>query len=265
MTDKQFLLQEEHMKLLRHAYCNWLDVEYGAPRIDPKRPYGSSGNVNGDIRRLLSNPSLTDDACHAIHRETMYALQILLRAGQVKLGTYVAGAYDQNWVVKMSEPAKMSEPTVTSRSAKNESVERALEVALLAHKHRTDHAGQPYILHPIRVAMRFHDPLLQQVGFLHDVVEDTHITLDMLEAKGFSLDVVSSVESLSRRVNEDYFTFIQRVARNPIAARVKLADLMDNMDLTRLAHDDTAVKNSASLMQRYARAYQYLRDLGVRL
>lgn len=89
-----FKLTDDHLKLLREAYLDWSDVEYGAPSIDPKRPYGNSF-VERDVAEILEWPigpdGLTDEQHYRaaqIHRETLYALEILIRHGTVKLGEY---------------------------------------------------------------------------------------------------------------------------------------------------------------------------------
>jgi (p)ppGpp synthase/HD superfamily hydrolase len=113
-------------------------------------------------------------------------------------------------------------------------LERAIALAARMHEGQSDKAGSPYILHPIRMMMRMTTPVEMMAAVLHDVVEDTSTTLDDLRREGFSEEVVQAVDSLSRRPGETYDAFVERVAANPTALRVKLADLADNMDLTRL-------------------------------
>jgi len=110
-------------------------------------------------------------------------------------------------------------------------------VALAARVHATqrDKAGEPYILHPLRVMFRLADETAQMVGVLHDVLEDDeHLTADDLRADGYDEAVVAALEALTKRDAERYEDFIGRVALNPLARRVKLADLEDNMDVRRL-------------------------------
>ena len=107
---------------------------------------------------------------------------------------------------------------------------RAISIAAAAHADQVDKAGRPYILHAIRVMERLapHGLEAQIVGVLHDVVEDTWVTLDLLEKMGFPPTVVSGVDAMSRREQEDYFTYIERCSQDDIGALVKLADLEDN-------------------------------------
>lgn len=111
---------------------------------------------------------------------------------------------------------------------------KALGIAYKAHWEQTDKAGAPYILHPMRVALRCQTEDEKIVALLHDVVEDTPITLEELKAQGFSDKVLSALKCLTKIKGEDYQTFIQRVATNPLAVKVKIQDLEDNMDLSRL-------------------------------
>lgn len=135
--------------------------------------------------------------------------------------------------------------------------ERALIVATDAFLGRLDRSDEPAIFHSLRVGLAFQSDLSRAVGFLHDVVEDTHITLQDLTDLGFPTEVTDAVEALTRREEERYFDYIQRVSRNRIAHAVKIADLKDNMDrLIRLAPREPAVVSS--LMKRYQKAFTLL-------
>ena len=113
-------------------------------------------------------------------------------------------------------------------------IERAIMVAFTAHQGQVDKAGKPYILHPLTVAMKQQSEEGFIVGMLHDVVEDSDITIDFLKEQGFSDAVIEAVQLLTHDKNEDYFDYIRRVKKNSLAKGVKLADLMHNSDLTRL-------------------------------
>ena len=115
-------------------------------------------------------------------------------------------------------------------------LERAISIAATAHAGQIDKAGRPYILHPLRVMLALDATDDQIVGVLHDVVEDTDLTLESLRAEGFSEVVLAALASVTKREGEDYPTFVLRAAANPIGRRVKLADLRDNSDLSRIAH-----------------------------
>lgn len=110
----------------------------------------------------------------------------------------------------------------------------AIILATDAHRGQLDKAGEPYIFHPLRVmmAMRFHEDRIAAV--LHDVVEDTDVTIADLVKMDFPTQSIDAVEALTHAKGEPYMDYIHRVALNYIATRVKLADLADNMDLERL-------------------------------
>lgn len=130
-------------------------------------------------------------------------------------------------------------------------LERALVIAAEAHQGTLDKGGAPYILHPLRLMQQMTTPDEQIVALLHDVVEDSPWTLDALRAEGFSEEIVSAIDGLTRREGETYDDFIARGVSNPVARRVKLADIEDNMDLRRLG--DIGEKDLERL-QRYQRA-----------
>jgi (p)ppGpp synthase/HD superfamily hydrolase len=117
----------------------------------------------------------------------------------------------------------------------------AIALAAEAHKHQKDRGGKAYILHPLRLMVKMTDENAMMAAVLHDVVEDTEWTLDELRAEGFSDDIVFAVDCLTQRAGEPYPALIQRAKQSPIAVRVKIADLEDNMDVKRLervnAHD----------------------------
>jgi len=115
-------------------------------------------------------------------------------------------------------------------------LEKAIRLAVQAHHGQRDKVGQPYILHPLRMMLRMETDWERIAAILHDVVEDTPITLADLRRAGFSQAVLVAVDCLTKREGESYAQFIQRAKANPIARRVKIADLEDNLDLSRLPH-----------------------------
>ena len=114
-------------------------------------------------------------------------------------------------------------------------IERAIALAATAHAGQVDKAGQPYILHPLRVMLRVSTEDQRIAAMLHDVVEDTPVTFEELEAQGFSESVVEAVRALTKLPGEGRMTAAERAAANPIALAVKLADNAENMDLSRIA------------------------------
>lgn len=111
---------------------------------------------------------------------------------------------------------------------------KAVKIAVMAHSGQLDKGGEPYIFHPFRVALNCETLDEKIVAMLHDTVEDTEITIEYLVDEGFSRDITEAVDSLTRRSGEDYMDFIRRISENRLAATVKLHDLADNMDESRL-------------------------------
>ncbi len=114
-------------------------------------------------------------------------------------------------------------------------IEKAIEIAVMAHKGQKDKSGADYILHPLRVMERGKSEIEKVCGVLHDVVEDSEWTFEMLKNEGFSDEVIAVLRCVTKESEkEDYDVFINRIAQNPIAVEVKINDLLDNMDITRL-------------------------------
>ena len=135
-------------------------------------------------------------------------------------------------------------------------LERALEIAAQAHRGQVDKAGEPYLLHPIRVMLRVSGEAERVTALLHDVVEDDPSwTLDRLRTEGFPAAVVAAVDLLTKRPGEPYETLIDRAAADPIARRVKLADLEDNMSLLRISDPGEVDRQR---LERYRRAHAKL-------
>jgi GTP diphosphokinase / guanosine-3',5'-bis(diphosphate) 3'-diphosphatase len=114
-------------------------------------------------------------------------------------------------------------------------LERAIELAAKAHAGQVDKGGQPYVLHPLRLMFAVHTLHERMAAVLHDVVEDTDITLDDLASERFPTEVVAAVQALTKRPGESRIEAAHRAAADPIARVVKLADVTDNLDLSRIA------------------------------
>ena len=110
---------------------------------------------------------------------------------------------------------------------------KAMEIAYKAHHEQVDKSGVPYIFHPIHLAEQMDTEDECIVALLHDVVEDTKMTFEQLE-KDFSETVIQALKLVTRDKNEDYMQYVEKIKINPIAKKVKLADLHHNSDKTRL-------------------------------
>jgi len=136
-------------------------------------------------------------------------------------------------------------------------LERAIAIAAEAHAGQKDRAGAPYILHPIRLMIQMDSKDAMISSVLHDVVEDSAWTLDDLRIEGFSDEVLNAVDSLTHRdkEGEDYWDYIQRAKSDPIAIKVKLADLEDNLNPDRL---NEITEKDEKRFDRYRKAQEML-------
>ena len=138
-------------------------------------------------------------------------------------------------------------------------LEEAIALAAQAHRGQVDKAGQPYVLHLLRVMFRVETEQERVIAVLHDLVEDTTYTFDDLRAMGYAAEIVEALDCVTRRPEESYEQFVERAAAHPLARRVKLADLEDNMDIRRYT---TLGERDLERLQRYLRAWQRLKAMG---
>jgi (p)ppGpp synthase/HD superfamily hydrolase len=139
------------------------------------------------------------------------------------------------------------------------SIEDALAVAVEAHRGQLYPAlePEPFILHPLRVMFAVTSRTAQIVALLHDVVEDSPLTLGYLAEKGFDQSVLDAVDCLSRRPGEPYDHYINRVASDRLAREVKLSDLADNLANNRAL---PATSDNLARIERYVRALRVLNE-----
>ncbi len=114
-------------------------------------------------------------------------------------------------------------------------IEKAIQIAMEAHRGQVDKAGKPYILHPLRLMNNFDSENKKIAAVLHDVVEDSHLTIKDLEKKGIPAESLKIIECLTKRSNEKYEDFIKRISLNKNATNVKIKDIEDNMNISRLS------------------------------
>lgn len=131
----------------------------------------------------------------------------------------------------------------------------AMDICYSAHKNQLDKGGMPYVFHPYRIAEQMQTEDEVTVALLHDVVEDSNITIEDLRSKKFPLDVILAVSVLTREQGAPYFEYIAKLNKNELARKVKIADLKDNMDLSRL---DKPTENDKKRVEKYRRALQLL-------
>lgn len=131
----------------------------------------------------------------------------------------------------------------------------AIKIACEAHGDQKDKAGEPYILHPLRLMLRLKDKDAMIVAVLHDVIEDSYFDFAFLESQGFDKSILKAVEAITKRGNEPYHDFIERLSFNDLAVKVKIEDLKDNLDLTRLT---SIGDKDLERMKKYHKALTFL-------
>jgi (p)ppGpp synthase/HD superfamily hydrolase len=137
-------------------------------------------------------------------------------------------------------------------------LERAISISAQAHENQVDKAGAPYILHSLRVMLRLDTTEERIAGVLHDVVEDTSISIEFLRNSGFSETILLAIESVTKRQSETYDKFVLRASANAIGRRVKLADLSDNSDLSRISNPTA---EDFKRVEKYQRAIKTLNNI----
>lgn len=135
-------------------------------------------------------------------------------------------------------------------------INKAIEIAAKAHDNQTDKAGKPYIFHPLRVMLSVKGETEQCTAVLHDVLEDTDIIEEYLLSEGFSLEIIDALRLLTRKEDDDYMEYIERLKSNKIAKAVKLADLADNMDISRI---ESPTEADYLRIEKYKKAYRLLK------
>ena len=134
-------------------------------------------------------------------------------------------------------------------------LERAIQIAVEAHAGQKGKDGSPYILHPLRLMLKMDTEEARIVAVLHDVVEDTEVTLDDLRREGFSESVIENIQLLTHEDDTPYEEYVERIKPHPLARKVKLADLEDNSDIRRLSGIE---EKDLQRLKKYHRAWQIL-------
>lgn len=136
---------------------------------------------------------------------------------------------------------------------------KAYALAFHAHLGQVDKAGDPYFKHVETVSDSLSDIRERIVGLLHDVIEDTDLTLNDLRNEGFTSDIIAAVDAITHRENESNTTYYKRILENPMACHVKIADLTHNMDLSRLGR---LCEKDYHRNEQYSKYLSYLKEHG---
>ncbi|MCC6810706.1 MAG: bifunctional (p)ppGpp synthetase/guanosine-3',5'-bis(diphosphate) 3'-pyrophosphohydrolase [Deltaproteobacteria bacterium] len=168
---------------------------------------------------------------------------------------------DRSAEVRKERRARRHEPVACGAGdaeVKLDTLENVIAFAVEAHRGQKDKAGDPYVLHPLRMMTRLHGDAARMAALLHDVVEDTGHSLAELRSLGLPEAVAVAVECLTKREGESYDAFLDRVVTNAIARKVKLADLEDNMDVRRLPE---VSEGGRERLSKYIKAWRRLMAL----
>ena len=144
---------------------------------------------------------------------------------------------------------------VYNKNMKQSQSEKAYEIAKKAHLGQIDKAGEDYIKHPEKVASFVNSDEEKAVAYLHDVIEDTELTLEDLREYGFSEEVLKAVDVITKKKGQDYQTYLYSVKENKLARVVKLVDLRHNSDLTRLMN---ITEKDRERKEKYQKAIDFL-------
>ena len=135
-------------------------------------------------------------------------------------------------------------------------VEEAEAFATKMHEGQTDKAGRPYIEHPRAVASKVGGEKEKVVAWLHDTVEDTPATIEQIREM-FGDEIADAVAAMTHDKSVPYMDYVRNIKKNPIARKVKMADLSHNMDLSRLAN---VTDEDLERVEKYKKAYEILKD-----
>ncbi|MCP1134461.1 GTP pyrophosphokinase [Paenibacillus polysaccharolyticus] len=134
-------------------------------------------------------------------------------------------------------------------------IESAISLALQAHKGQLDKGGHPYILHPLAVMNRVESMEEKIVAVLHDVIEDSEVTLEELRGLGFSEEILTAIQLLTRSTEDSYEEFIEKTTTNRTARNVKIADIKENMNISRIMNP---TEEDYNRLEKYRKALERL-------
>lgn len=134
---------------------------------------------------------------------------------------------------------------------------KAMKLCFSAHRDQVDKSGLPYVFHPFHLAEQMEDEDTTIVALLHDVVEDTEITFADLAQMGFSQQVIGAIQAMTHAEGVPYLEYVDQIKDNPIARRVKLADLRHNSDLSQL---DQVDEKALERVKKYQAAIALLKN-----
>lgn len=135
---------------------------------------------------------------------------------------------------------------------------KALRLCFDAHRDQMDKSGSPYVFHPFHLAEQMDTEETTVVALLHDVVEDSDYTLEDLKEMGYPASIIDALTLMTHDPSVPYMEYVKAISTNPIASKVKMADLQHNSDLTRLDKIDA---KALARVEKYAAAIKLLESV----
>ena len=134
---------------------------------------------------------------------------------------------------------------------------KAMKITYEAHHKQEDKGGVPYVFHPLHLAEQMDDETSVTAALLHDLIEDTDVTIKKLYKHGFSDEVIEIVKLLTHEKDVPYFEYIEKLKSNPVASKIKIADLKHNSDASRYPEQ---YKKLPEKLEKYSKALEILQD-----
>lgn len=228
------MTEKKSVKTVKSASASTPDDDNDDTLLNPPAPPANHhGDASGDIHSDISNDTDSDITI------------------DMQKTTNQSNTHSDNSV---------STADTTSRIilTPDEQLAKAKKIAYERHANQLDKGGNPYIEHPKYVAAHVNTVLDKTVAWLHDTIEDTGYTVSMMRADGFDDNVIAAVQLLTHKKGEPYLDYIKSLASNETARNVKIADLHNNMDLTRLPVNDRNTDDVKHRMNKYTKALSIL-------
>lgn len=218
----------------------------------PAPPMNHHGDASGDIHSDISND--TDSDINIDMQKTTNQSNSVVNANN---------SVDNNTNDVVNSANSSANNNITDATSRiiltpDEQLAKAKKIAYERHANQLDKGGNPYINHPKYVAEHVNTVLDKTVAWLHDTIEDTGYTVSMMRADGFDDNVITAVQLLTHKKGEPYLDYIKNLASNETARNVKIADLHNNMDLTRLPVNDRNTDDVKHRMNKYTKALSIL-------
>lgn len=138
---------------------------------------------------------------------------------------------------------------------------KALNLMFEKHKDQVDKAGIPYVFHPFHLAEQMPDETSTLVALMHDLVEDTDVTFEDLSSMGFPEEVVEAIKLLTHDKSIDYLDYVEKISKNSLARKVKIADLEHNMDPSRLSEEQKNSPKRKAKYEMYVKSLELLKSM----